>query len=614
MRIHRFTRTTASLATAYEDQTPQEDLVIPESFDGISDADLNVLYSTATEAFDALYSAAGEDMSSEDLDRLAALTDGVEALAAEIAARETARAERAEKAAALAARVRPEGALSADTAEAGDAGDEEPVTEEDEEEDEQAEDENAADAVVASGRPEVRIPLSAVRRNTAVVVHESTKNTMKDVAFAAGDGLGVAVGAGLDWDGIGKAIDRKLQGYNASTYATAAATGRHLKEQHSIVTLRREFPSDLRVSSTDRAHVEEVLARAANESRLPGGSLVAAGGWCAPSEVLYDLIELESRDGLLSLPEVEVSRGGISFTPGPSFADIFTDITGFTFTEAQDIAGEYQPGVDGNVEGPKPCYTVECPDFSEERLRVSGVCIQAGLLMSRGYPEVISRVVRGALIAHEHRLNAQQIATMVAGSTQVTLPSEQAGAAAPILTAIELQVEHYRYSHRLRRDQSLEAVFPAWTRGAIRSDLSRRLGVDLLSVTDAQIIGWFRERGVNPQFVYNWQAIDSTAASAFTAWPDSVSFLLYAAGTWIKGSAPVISLDTVYDSTLLANNDYTALFTEEGWLMLKRGHDSRVVTVPLTASGATHQGVIIEHNGTFEIPEPVAPGDGGTGA
>src|SRR3546814_12529473 len=89
------------------------------------------------------------------------------------------------------------------------------------------------------------------------------------------------------------------------------------------------------------------------------------------------------------------------------------------------------------------------------------------------------------------------------------MPSPPAGATAPLRTAIELQVEHLRTVNRMSRSATLEAVFPMWTHGVIRSDLSRRRGVDMLSVTNAQINAWFTQRGVSPQFVYDWQDLRS---------------------------------------------------------------------------------------------------------
>src|SRR5690606_41809044 len=58
---------------------------------------------------------------------------------------------------------------------------------------------------------------------------------------------------------------------------------------------------------------------AADEKRLQGGSLIksaememkkgrsltAAVGWCAPSEVIYNLCDLASLDGILDLPEIQ---------------------------------------------------------------------------------------------------------------------------------------------------------------------------------------------------------------------------------------------------------------------------------------------------------------------
>ena len=64
-----------------------------------------------------------------------------------------------------------------------------------------------------------------------------------------------------------------------------------------------------------------------------------------------------------------------------------------------------------------------------------------------------------------------------------------------------------------------------------------------------------------------------------------------------KGGADVITLDTVYDSVLLGTNDYTALFSEEGWLAAKLCHDSRVITVPICSNGLTAAGVEVDCDG-----------------
>lgn len=616
LRSGRDTRPVGFLV-AYDEQTP-DSLVIPEDLTTLSDEDLTALSEQATSAFNDLYGD-GSGLSNDDLEALSGLTEGIEALAAEQAARDTAASERDAAAAALAARVNP-AAEDESTDEAGDApsdeadgdaeeGDESTDGEpealaEVEEGDEGEQPESLAASSQPQRRGEVRVNLAGLRsRQSAPRPRSASQDpTMRDYVMAAPDVPGFSNGQGMDFSDLGNAVDSRLTSFNEASYMAAAAQGRHMRQQFGIATIRKPFEADLVIpNGADTNTIETVFARAADESRLPGGSLVASGGWCAPSETLYDLFEVESRDGLFSLPEVNVPRGGIRWTQGPDFATLFAEITGFHYTEAQDIAGEYGVDADGvgnDTAGSKPCYKVDCPDFSEERLALDGLCLTAGLLQQRGYPEVIARTIRGALVAHDHRIAGRKIAAIAAASTAVAMPADQVGAIAPLLTGMELQVEHYREAHRLTRSTTLEAVLPFWVHGAVRSDLSRRLGVDLLSVPNSRINAWFAERGVNPQFVYNWQGIAGAAASGFTSWPTSVQFLLYSAGTWVGGGSDVITLDTVHDSVMLGQNDYTALFTEEGWLVAQRGHDSRLVTVPICADGATAAGVNIDCDGS----------------
>lgn len=425
------------------------------------------------------------------------------------------------------------------------------------------------------------------------------EDTAPKARMTVADVPGFAADSDASFEDLAVALDRRLQGFNSGAYAAAARAGRAMSERHSLAVVRKHFDERATVSSPESA--DAAMAFAVNEKNLPGGSLVAAGGWCAPSETVYDLLEDESRDGLISLPEINVTRGGIKFTKGPKFADLYA-APSFNFTEEEAKAGKYLPDAanqGANKVGAKPVYSVPCTEFEDVRLSAAGLHIQANLLQQRGYPELVARTIRGALVAHEHKMSERIIASMERQSTAVSMDAGQIGAAAPILTAIELQVEHYRYAQRLSRSTTLEAVFPYWVHGAIRTDLSRREGVDLIDINDARIDAWFKARGVNPQFVYDWQALTGDA-SAFKVWGNSIKFLLYSAGTFVKGGQDVITLDTVYDSTLLGQNDYTALFTEEGYLVAKRGHDARVVTVPLNPNGGTGTGIKLLANGTAD--------------
>lgn len=598
------------LATNYEDQPAGDEdaIVFPEDFSDLDDAAVDGLLNQALEAFQEVYGD-GTGLTDAQVDALSALTEGITRTKGEKDARQAKADERAAAAADLAATAGI--ALGGDTdGGAGTVEEPEPVVDGTPAPvDAPVEDAPVEDgSLVASGTGARRVPLSQVRRPRAAAPRREEapadrygNRSIRDI-LKTPDG-----GQGIDWGTLSGTLDDRLRSFPQQNYAAAARSGRRLREQSNLAVIQKPVDDRFVVKNKDPQHIEEVIAAARNEALLDNGkggsgSLLAAGGWCAPSETIYDLCELETRDGLLSVPEITINRGGINFTQGPDFSSIYS-ATGFCFTEQDDIDGTYAPGAtpeDPNVVGDKPCYHIECPEFDEERLDVCGLCLTAGLLQARGYPEVIARVLRGALIGHDHRLNANVIAKMVAGSTAITMPAGQIGATAPLLTAIELQVEHLRTVNRMSRTATLEAVFPMWTHGVIRSDLSRRLGVDMLSVTNAQINAWFTQRGVSPQFVYDWQDIATTAASGFTAWPTEVDFLLYPAGTWVKGAADVITLDTIYDSVGLGQNNYTALFTEEGYLMAKMCHDSRVVTVNVCPDGATAAGVAIACDGTLQ--------------
>lgn len=608
--------------TVFSDQaedSPVEtfDLEIPENLSDLSAADLGDLRSKAVDAFQALY--AGGEFTDEDLSTLGTLTEGIEALSAEISAREQAAAERAAKAAEMAAKVgadKPapddeDGTPAEDGDEDSEDSDEEAGAEEAEKKvkaaasdvDPAAEVDSEPEAVTASA-PRGPIKLSGIRRHVhtpapAITEETSVEDTTAKARMTVADVPGFAADSDASFEDLAAALDRRLQGFNSGAYAAAARAGRAMSERHGLAVIRKSFDERATVSAPESA--DAAMAFAVSEKNLPGGSLVAAGGWCAPSETVYDLLEDESRDGLISLPEINVTRGGIKFTKGPKFADLYA-APSFNFTEEEAKAGKYAPTSASdptNKVGPKPVYNVPCTDFEEVRLSAAGIHIQANLLQQRGYPELVARTIRGALVAHEHKMSERIIASMEKQSTAVSMDAGQIGAAAPILTAIELQVEHYRYAQRLSRSTTLEAVFPYWVHGAIRTDLSRREGVDLIDINDARIDAWFRSRGVNPQFVYDWQGIAGDA-SAFKVWPGSIKFLLYSAGTFVKGGQDVITLDTVYDSVLLGQNDYTALFTEEGYLVAKRGHDARVVTVPLNPNGGTGTGIKLLANGTAD--------------
>lgn len=363
-----------------------------------------------------------------------------------------------------------------------------------------------------------------------------------------------------------------------------------------VMFVQRNLPEDRVITDKmDRDTILDIIDKAGTESRLGEGGLVAAAGWCAPSEIDYGLFELETDDGLVDVPQVQVRRGGIQFTTGPDFSSIFSGTGYWHQTEAQVQAATS-----------KPCMVIPCPSFTEVRLEVEGVCITGSFLQDRGYPEMVARFTRGAMMAHVHKLNVFIINKMVAGSTLfdytnvanlpvTTTESKDLTVISRLLALIGIQAMDYRYKYRMGKTATLECILPYWVVESVQADVQRRMGLDrddAFQVALSQIEGWFAARFIRVQWVYDWLDTYNTtntstvgqSAGVYTL-PTTVEALLYAAGTWVKGVADVIRLDTVYDSTNLAVNQYTQLFTEEGIMVMKRGFESRRIKTTIDPSG-----------------------------
>lgn len=384
-----------------------------------------------------------------------------------------------------------------------------------------------------------------------------------------------------------------------------------------VAQLVRNYPDEFSVYG-DSSDYDKLL-KVADESRLPGGSLiraveqsykqmqqdhperdalVAAQGWCAPSETDYDICLQITTDGLVDFPEVQARRGGIRHNTGIEFDSIFGNGTGFfDLTEAQVAAGTT-----------KTCLEIPCPSFVDTRLGVTGLCLTGNILAIRGYPEFTATFTRGALAASAHQINREQIADVVAGSTAVTLSgapwATDGSTVSQVLSAVEMAIVDIKYRLRMSRNATLEVIMPYWIGAQMRADWIRRNGgnyAEMLTLADSAITSAFTARGARVQYVYDWQDAFATGAvsgspgadTPIANLPTSLSFLVYPAGTWIRAVSDVITLNSVYDSTKLATNQVTHLFTETGWAMVQMCPVSRVYTVNICPSGkTTNQGTL----------------------
>lgn len=405
----------------------------------------------------------------------------------------------------------------------------------------------------------------------------------RTVISAAADIPGVPAGAELDGlRGLSQALADRMTGLSR--------VGPGHTVQAGIASIRHN--RDAKLTAHHDGDASDAVRFAVDEWRLSGGSLVAAGGWCAPSETIYELCDPATVDGLVDIPEITGNRGGVRFATGSDFSALYAG--GFHQTEAQAIAGTTKPVID-----------VTCPSFTEVRMEIEGVNLSAPILTNRAYPELVDNFVANALAAHAHRINAFKLTRMVAlseANTVAVVPDF--GAASTALEYIELHAEQIRYRHRKSANSVLEVVIPIWARGALRADLAKKNGISEFGVSDERLAEYFRARRLRVQWVYDWQdalatgvATDFGGTPLLDGYPSSVTVLIYPAGTFFAITADVITLDGVYDSTNISTNEFTRLFTEEGVNVAKQCDTSVALTLPVCTGGGSGTQVAMACNG-----------------
>ncbi|MFD4855147.1 major capsid protein [Streptomyces atratus] len=528
---------------------------LPDDITTLSDDELSDLLEGAVEAFAA--KSASSVVTPKDLEQIRALAAGVENIRTEKAARHEAATQTAAEIDALAAQVRggdPEPEPAAETTEPAEtaetvAADPEP----------EPEPQTATASIVS--RP--ALDLSGVRRRQPRVLPPPPAPTT--VITAAVDVPGYTPGAALEFGQITSGIISR-----ANALKTAGGgVGQVISYQHP-------YSQDLIVTDSSSApEGTTVTLAASSQRRLPQQELIASGGWCAPSETIYELTDTACPDMLWDAPEIQLSRGGLRY-----YKPLSLDVSKLTWvhTEADDISG-----------AEKPCFKIPCPDPTEVRCRAIGVCIESGILTQRHFPELVSWYLRNSMVAHEIRLRQELFQDALNSAATVTMP-ESFGALSSVFDAVALQAADMIERHSLCESTALEVVFPWWSRNLFLTDLARRNGISPRDVTPRMVQDLFTPLGVRIQWARGLAPavpVEIGAKTPATVWPDTVKFLMYPAGSLQIGRGEEVNLGAIHDSSKFKTNDYTALFTEECSTLIDRSVDTRLVTVPVCPNGAT---------------------------
>jgi hypothetical protein len=563
---------------------------LPDDLSALSDDELNALEAAAIEAFDDIANEDG-DVTPESLATADALANDIDAVRAEKARREEMALEHVARREALQARVHgnPEEVTSEDASDAGTFAVEETTEVTENSTTQDIPEKN--DAVVAStshyspaqtrpretvAKRKINVSLSGIQSRAPEV--GGPRATAESVLVATADIPGLAQGARLT--GMSDLVTAMQ-----SRVKTVGITARgEDAPRYSVATLNRQFKHVVERDANPR-QISDVLTAASNVD-----ALVAAGGWCAPSEISYDLFNIVCEDGMLDLPTVGINRGGIRFPISPDFSSLSGNPALWSWNETQDIAA-----VTGTAQsGTKTCGRVPCPTFSEARLECNGVCLTVGNLMDDAYPELIENHMRLLFAYNAHQMNLRRINKLVAASVAVSgftgLGGTGDSTVNNVLGGLALQAIDYRAKFAMCKDAVLEVVLPYWVLEMMRSDLRRRNGIELISVADSYLMDLFDAINIRIQFVGDWQERTAGfpgASGGILAWPTQVQALMYAPGTFVLGEGLQLNLGVIRDSVLNATNDYTAAWMEECWLIAKLGHESRLITINVCSNGRT---------------------------
>ena len=592
--------------------TPAPDVEIPADVATLSDDELTVAQAAVQAAVDDLAARAASDpdsITADDATRAVELATALKAINEQAATRAAARQETVDSvAAALADVATPvagaDGAPVEDPAEEAPAEGNPPATDvpaADPPAEGELVPEDEVEVLAASTRQPIRVPAAPARGTMNPVLTPAqiaagapgapvlNRRPVQELVLTAAANIpGVTEGGRLpDLDSFADAMIAR-----ANSMGISHGGGSPMP----VASIRRHFAhvigENASLADVDRIF-EEIVGQVALD-RTAMTALVAAGGWCAPSEIDYSFFSVHGApSGMWDVPTVGINRGGLRWPISLNLADFFA-LSGapasgipsnatmpWEWTETDDILA-----VTGSPT--KSCLRPPCPSFDEERLRVFGICVLSGNLTDDAYPELVRHFLGLTTVAHARVMNRRHILMGVADPT-VTATTPVKGAATSAIThflgAAELLSTHLRYKYGAPLTAVLELVLPAWVRGVLRNDIARRNAWDDLSVADAWLSAQLDERNVRVQWVEDWQALPGSAgpagtigaATAPTSWPTSFQGLMYFPGHFFRGNGLNLNVGALRDSLLNEANDHTAAWSEEATMIGARGPQALLI-------------------------------------
>ena len=375
-------------------------------------------------------------------------------------------------------------------------------------------------------------------------------------------------------------------------------------EQHIVASFSTIYPEERTLSSdaeSNKAKIDAVVGQQA---------LTASGGHAAPFEVKYDIFGLGSttdRPVRDLLPKFQADRGGVRFVTPPTIISLtnananaasvydYANAVGvWNETTASPSVASFSPGLPGvDTTTVKGSLTVSAAAENTAQTDAVTLQLQFGNLMTRAYPELISRHNELALVQHAREAELVLLDKIGTASKAVnahaatTEAASLIGVARDFLIQVRKAAVAYRSRHRMSPQTRLKAIVPAWIYDAMAADLALNMpGDGNLGVGESEIKGYLA--GSNVDLVASLDlgsfGAQPGASAKLLEFPDSFSWYLFAEGTFLFLDGGTLDLGIIRDSSLVNTNDYKMFIeTFEGVAFV--GVESLKITTNISING-----------------------------
>ena len=356
-------------------------------------------------------------------------------------------------------------------------------------------------------------------------------------------------------------------------------------EQHIVASITTQYPENRTLSTDAESNAKKIEAVVGQEA------LVASGGHSTPFEVRYDIFGVGTTERPVrdALPKFQADRGGIRYIVPPALivtSSVTYDNAVAVWTAANDSAETPSPATKGSLTVAAATETTVATDAVTLQL-------QFGNLMTRAYPELISRHNELGLIQHAREAEDYLLSKISSASTAVnahvatTEAANLIGVARDFLVQVRKAAIAYRSRHRMDRDVRLKAIVPMWIYDAMAADLALAMpGDNGLAVGVDEINGYVGLSGVDliPSLDLGKFGGQTGSAAKLLEFPDSFTWYLFAEGTFLFLDGGVLDLGIIRDSTLVGTNDYK-MFIETFESVAKIGVESLAITSNISVNG-----------------------------